>query len=331
MRSQNHSDLELARLELARLRRARQRLSSLSLVFMILACSSLLLTAYLMLHGWLTGAGGYVMTVSLMFTWRHFKWRINRLRSAAMRIEGRQDNRPPILVLRSFTEGSLTFRPGKLYKDAIEPGRSYLNDLALAVCNLGQPIAIGAPGTVITEAFARQDLLYFQSDESCWHLMFDFAAKAARAIILIPETTPNLLWEVRALVRSGCLSKAILFMPPTPTGAIRWIAAYNRPTDIAVKWAHARAAWNKIGLELPAYQKSGMLFALGSDGDVQERCDLNGFVEALDLAPVRDLVERVAGSSTPLRELIPRLEPLEIPPHRPGILRQVVELIFLGR
>jgi hypothetical protein len=157
-------------------------------------------------------------------------------------------------------EDSLTFGPAKTFKDTIER-RSYLNDLARAVQQLGRLIAIGAPDKVITDAFSKQDLLYFQSDESCWPHMFDLAATAARTIILIPGTSPGLLREVRTLRSSGSLSKTILFMPPTPRGAIRWIGEYNQPREVAREWEHARNALTNIGIKLPEYKRRPAWFS----------------------------------------------------------------------
>ena len=320
-------------IELARLHRTEKRLSSLTLVLAVLSLVGVYVAGYLAVRRgqWLAAAGTGVVAITLAFTARHLDWRINRLADGAMRIKAREDERPPILVLRSFREGSLGFRPAKTGKNAIEPGSSYLNALAFAVRPLGQLIAIGAPQTVITEAFDRPAVLYFQSGDSSWPRMFDLASKAARLIIVIPGVTPSLLREVGALASSDRLSKVVLLMPPTPSGAIRWIAAYREPQQISVKWEHARTEWRRIGIELPAYQKSGMLFALHSDGTVEAQYTLNGFVEGLDLTPIRALAQRATGGSAPLRDLIAELGLLEVPVRRPPVSRQLIEFIFLGR
>src|SRR5262245_22320896 len=92
--------------DVASLRRTEKRLSSLALAFFGLSYITVLFSAFVMLrHGrWLIGTGGLIFAISLLFTARYFKWSINRFRDAGGRIRAREDQRPPILVLRSFME-----------------------------------------------------------------------------------------------------------------------------------------------------------------------------------------------------------------------------------
>jgi hypothetical protein len=121
--------------------------------------------------------------------------RINQVRRAALIIKRRSDKRPPILVLRSFFFGGLTYRPDQYGEYAIYRGDSYVNDFARAVDQFGQLIAIGTPGEVTGVSFVRHDVLYFQSAEATWLEMFNLAAQGARSVILIPGTSPGLMQE----------------------------------------------------------------------------------------------------------------------------------------
>jgi hypothetical protein len=271
------------------------------------------------------------VVIPLFMAARSLDWRINQVRRAALLIKGRSDNRAPILVLRSFSSDGLAFRPDKYGDNTIYRGHSYLNDLARAVCEIGQSIAIGAPNEVTGASFEKHDLLYFQSAESTWLKMFSLAGEGARAVILVPGTTPGLLQEVRALVSSGNLRKIILFMPPTPTGIIRWIGGYSGPKEIEKNSERVRASWKNFGLELPAYRNGGMLFVLNSIGTVALDYDLHGVDDCIDLSPIRTLVQHVNGPSAPLNELLPKLESLEVAMRMPSILLQMIELVLLGR
>jgi hypothetical protein len=272
----------------------------------------------------------FAILCALMLVIRSLDWRINQVRRAALLIKGRSDNRPPILILRSFSADGLAFRPRQYGDYTIYRGHSYLNDLARAASEFGQPIAIGAPSEVTGHSFAKQDLLYFQSSEASWLEMFSLAAQGARAVILIPGTTGGLLQEVSALRSSSRLAKIILFMPPTPTGIIRWLDRYSGPEEIPRNWERVRASWKDLAIELPVYRNSGMLFVLNSIGSVELNYDLNGSVDCVDVRPIGTLIQRVITPSAPLNELIVKLERLEIAVRRPSILRQLLGLVFLG-
>ena len=174
-------------------------------------------------------------------------------------------------------------------------------------------------------------MLYFQSAKATWFEMFNLAAQAARSVILIPGTSSGLMQEVHALISSDSLVKVIVFMPPTPTGMIKWFVGYGGTGRIARQWEDARTSWRDLGLELPAYRNCGMLFMLNSIGTVEVNYELDGNCGDIDLRPICTLLQRVTGPSAPLSEIIAKLERLEVAARMPGILRQVIELIVLGR
>jgi hypothetical protein len=113
-----------------------------------------------------------------------------------------------------------------------------------------------------------------------------------RAILLVPSHREGTLWEVGSIYREGLLEKCIFLMPPHSSKAI----------DTSERWVEARAAVGGLGLELPDYQKSGMLFTLTASGKISA-------VEPL-----------ILGSSGPLRKAIKRL----LKPEKPVSLFEAV-------
>jgi hypothetical protein len=321
--------------ELAGLEKSESRLERAKLLLVVVGTVAIYGTGFLSSRfdwfGLFLLGGSLVLACVVVF--RCLDWRINQLRRAAFVIHGRSDKRPPILVLRSFFFTSLAYRPDQFDDTAIHRGHSYVNDFARAVDQFGQLIAIGAPGEVTGVSFERQDVLYFQSANATWFEMFNLAAQAARSVILIPGTSPGLMQEVHALISSDSLVKVIVFMPPTPTGMIKWIARYRETEKIAKNWEHMRTSWRDLGLELPAYRNCGMLFVLNSTGMVELSYELDGNCGDIDLSPVCTLLQRMTSPSAPLSEIFAKLERLEDSRGRrmPSILRQVLELIFLGR
>jgi hypothetical protein len=211
----------------------------------------------------------------------------------------------------------------------IDPGESYLNDLATALQDIGCTLAIGAPDDTIEMSEKR--LLYFQSSESGWTEMFRLASKAARAVIVIPERSPGVGREIRDLASSGSLSKVIIFMPPTPTGfEAQWIMQYVDTKAISIRWSAVQRQWECIGISLPDYDKAGMLFALDSSGKPHREVKLNGRAKGLDFTPIRELTKTLGGSSMPVSVLVPMLERLEASWNRHSLLKEVLRLIGLG-
>jgi hypothetical protein len=270
-----------------------------------------------------------VIGVSSVLVSRRIAWRIDSIQALKMRSAARSDNRPPILILRSFSLTGLAFRPGRYEDSYIAPGESYLNVIATVLGDIGCLLAIGGPDDTIE--MSEKSLLYFQSAESGWAEMFRLASEAARAVIVIPGITQGILQEIRELISSGAVSKVIVFMPPTPSEFVgKWIARYSGTEAIATSWTIAQSEWGKIGVSLPDYDKSGMLFALDPSGRPRREVKLNGRVEGLDLTPIRELTKQSGGSSAPVSVLIPKLERLEAARKRAGLLREFIRLVVLG-
>jgi len=146
------------------------------------------------------------------------------------------------------------------------------NYVSQAVARLGPLVALGRPG----EAFGAGRIITTDQE---WKQDIMLLLRRCRAILLIPSHREGTLWEIESIYRGGLLEKCILLMPP-----------YSRKAaDTSERWCHAQKAAATLGLELPDYQKSGMLFTLNGTGKVSA-------VEPL-----------ILGRTRPLRKAIKRL------------------------
>ena len=146
------------------------------------------------------------------------------------------------------------------------------NYVSQAVARLGVLIALGRPG----EAFGAGRVITADQE---WKQDILLMLHRCRAILLIPSHREGTLWEIESIYREGLLEKCILLMPPYSRKAV----------DTADRWGQAQKAAAALGLELPDYQKAGMLFTLNASGKVSA-------VEPL-----------ILGRSRPLRKSIKRL------------------------
>jgi hypothetical protein len=95
----------------------------------------------------------------------------------------------------------------------------------------------------------------------------------ARRIICIPSCDAEFLWAVKLLRTHSLFTKTVFVMPPS-----RGQRAHD--------WDHARIVLEPNGIYLPMYQSEGLVFKLGTGGDV------NAEVAIEDGSPLR-LVEAI--------------------------------------
>ena len=63
------------------------------------------------------------------------------------------------------------------------------------------------------------------------------------------------IWEIRGLHRNGMLTQCVFVMPASMTGA----------RDYVVAWQESSRFLSSIGIDPPAYQRSGRLLLLNED------------------------------------------------------------------
>jgi hypothetical protein len=142
----------------------------------------------------------------------------------------RQDERPPILYLRSFDDDALSVpsvhsarRPFfELFslrgRDAFEEG------IAWELAAHGPVSAVGRPGRSVVSLGASRELL----DPQAWQeAVAERMAKAGWIVVAI-GSTEGLAWELGELTRAGHITKSEFVVPPCS------------PDDIARRWAVTR-------------------------------------------------------------------------------------------
>lgn len=112
------------------------------------------------------------------------------------------DPRPPVLYLRSFEADDVMTASRGL-------GNSAEEALVAALNAIGPVVALGEPGEKLPPLGAARAY----STDDRWQLhISDWAAEASQ-VVLLAGHTPNFWWEVRHLVASGALDKAVFLLP----------------------------------------------------------------------------------------------------------------------
>lgn len=159
----------------------------------------------------------------------------------------------------------LYLRLQKLYSLASLTVNDVENHVSNAVGQLGPLVALGRPG----EAFGAGRVITAEEE---WKQDILLLLHRCRAILLVPSHRKGTLWEIESIYHEGLLEKCIFVMPPRSKKAI----------DTSERWGEAKAAIAMLGLEVPDYQSSGMLFTLNASGKISA-------VEPLILGRMRPL------------------------------------------
>ena len=223
--------------------------------------------------------------------------------------EARADKRPPLLLLRSFSNNQLTHAAETVFGIRLptfmaRAERGFLYFLGLATASLGRSVAIGNPSECLV--FGQQmwglEHFYVESDDKRWVDLFMIMARAARVILLIPETSPGIEREMHTLVKRKLTGKALVFMPPlAPKGMS------NR--KVARRWEDVRAFWEGKGMALPAYNPLGLVYRPNKDFSIAESRTLGpeDLTEGLK-ARVGELLPGSTMEATPLRDVMRQIE-----------------------
>ena len=136
------------------------------------------------------------------------------------------DSRSPVLLLRSFADDTMRLSRSRLRRwlAMIDPRRTRGLTLEHVVSHMllpfGPIVAIGEPHETLPPLGAAR--AYYHDME--WHDAVRGLMREARLILVIVHSTPNLLWELDALVAEGMLGKTVLLFPPV------------KPKELAARW-----------------------------------------------------------------------------------------------
>lgn len=127
-----------------------------------------------------------------------------------------QDDRPPVLFLRSFEDDDLRIRIRSASRSGVTERLGLLNDstfedlVAWIASRLGPVIAIGQPGTVLQPLGAARD--YFDDDE--WQTAVLKRINVSKAIVYLVGRSPGAQWELAQIRDRGALGRTIFVFPP---------------------------------------------------------------------------------------------------------------------
>ena len=195
---------------------------------------------YVLLPGWILGLaaageqqGGLVQLVLFLATMPMvlliiprsvgFIARGRRMRALPADELLRRDERPPVVLLRSFSDDDLIDPfPGGTYK--VVPGR-YENRLVEALAALGPVIALGRPGEKTPELGAAR--LYVKDEY--WQRAIEYLMARAIAVVAVVGGSPGLWWEIESAIQLVPAERLLFFFPyPAPQGtrSSYWRAAF---------------------------------------------------------------------------------------------------------
>jgi hypothetical protein len=103
-------------------------------------------------------------------------------------------------------------------------------------------------------------MLLGTGDEDSWKKLVEAMIGVADVVVLVPNASEGIAWEIDLLIRQQLLPKTVFVMPP---GA----------TDLNVPdlWIETATMMADRGIRLPDYDPNGLFFQLGPDGQVTYR------------------------------------------------------------
>lgn len=141
------------------------------------------------------------------------------------------DDRPPVLLLRSFTDDAATIPSRNALRRFLYLGLYGKVRLETAIADelarLGPFIAVGQPGEALPALGAARAYL----DDADWQAQVIAWIGAARLVVMIGGATPWVGWELSQVAAAGRLSRLIILLPPArdaEAAAERWRALRER-------------------------------------------------------------------------------------------------------
>jgi hypothetical protein len=262
----------------------------------------------------------------LFYQGRKFSERSNIVRRQRFIMAAKCDQRPPFLLLRRFDEWGLAFRPRSGHGGRTSNGKSYLPDLAKALSTKGVVLGIGGL-TNVADYYSETDTLHYQVDDASWENVFLYIADSAKAIVIIPGTSPGVSREIEILNDRGFLQKTLVFMPPTPSNKGRTFFKYLDLERVAEEWETVRKFWReKRGFDFPKYNVDGMLFSVGPMYQKLAYITIDRDCSPLVLSKaVEELLPRNTTITKPVSEIIPEIDRWEVPLPSPNWFNQLME------
>jgi hypothetical protein len=134
--------------------------------------------------------------------------------------------------------------------------------LAQAVEPFAPLIALGLPREQIGAGRVR-------CNEETWQQELELLARGASFIFVLPSDRSGTRWEIEWLLKNDLTEKCLFLMPPEQLAATLVKKDRHRSFRWAETWKTIAAEICKVGLQLPAYKTTGMIFTMGTEGKVK--------------------------------------------------------------
>jgi hypothetical protein len=241
----------------------------------------------------------------------------NRLRGVRIKAEARMDERPAVLLLRSFKDTALQGEPSRLntlmpavaltvfplsaFWFAISNGeeRILINEIDRLLGNTVRVLML-RPRRVKSAFTIDSRHVEIGVKDRLWEEAFLLLAQSSKAILLVPSATLGLLREVELLRRrSDLLERTVVILPPLVRRQFTW-HSFRFFWNPAKSWLAVRKAWHSSSLSLPAYPDRGIAFLPNQDFSVRRAISLDGTIETLGAVVAHLLPSEGSGGSTSL-------------------------------
>lgn len=215
-----------------------------------------------------------------------------------------EDERPPLFILRSFTNSFLTVEITHTRVGRGGGFRTYIIAETIfaigeATKPFGQMVSLSRTSSESHE-FGKKNILPFYTTDDNWQSVFLNFAHSSRAIFLIPGDTPGLAEEILILVGSELLNKTLVFMPSSAR-VVKYDFFTRENIHRKSEWERIQRVWHEKGLRLPDYSSDGMVYIPNEDFSVKKGVNLHG--QTLQEA-ISELMPQIESDMQPLSHLM---------------------------
>ncbi|MDD9715848.1 hypothetical protein PVW48_03790 [Dinoroseobacter sp. PD6] len=212
----------------------------------------------------LGGAAVMVVWLAAAYLWDWRTYVAYRAMHAAAETSGKKF----ALVLRSFSNRDFHEREFRL----IDPGTGVVtfhsDSLATPIqqsCEDAELHTVVIGGGLRASGRTRDPPVYLTYGDDDWRAAFHVLASGAAAILVFPEDSPSVRYELEVLEAEGLLSKTFFIAPPIPKQS--WLEVGNQKDRVLERWDALRCAFASGGFELPEQASDGFLFQMVLEGD----------------------------------------------------------------
>lgn len=216
----------------------------------------------------------------------------------------RLEQRPPVFLLRSFLQSSLSrhsrtidYSTVGLHGDGLptaSPGQNIVQTLEKWLGFFGRPVALGIPKEEMPES-GEHEIVFVRTDDTTWEQAFQVLARHSRFLFLVPGSTPGVIKEMEAIRDQGFCARTFVYMPPAPKGS-------PDQSRIQKEWQRTREYCAKYRFALPEHEADGMLFV------PDERFSIRDEWYRWRLEPIASEFALIPGVLRAISALMPRLQ-----------------------